>query len=250
MDIPALQLKSLTKCYGGVAAVRDLTINVPAASIFGFLGPNGAGKSTTVRMMAGLIAPTSGDAKLMGKSILTEAIAVKRMVGVVPDGLALFEYLTISEHLGLVQAVFEIEDEIYRHRSAQLLDVLALTSEADKRVRECSYGVKKKTSLAMALLPNPKVLILDEPLEGLDPLISVTVKRALKGAAAKGITVFMTTHLLASASDLVDRYGILRNGTLVAHGDTATLSSKGLTLEDAYLREFEVPKGAGLEWLG
>lgn len=135
-------------------------------------------------------------------------------------------------------------------RSGQLLKLLDLAGDAHRLARKCSYGMRKKTALAMALLPNPRVLLLDEPFEGLDPVMTVTVKCALKQAAQGGITVFLTTHALEVATEVIQQYGILRAGKLVAHGDTETLRRDGLTLEGAYLKEFEIPGEVGLPWLG
>lgn len=250
MPVPAIQLKCLTKSYEGVAVVDTLSLEIPCGAIFGFFGPNGAGKSTTVKIMSGLIAPDSGEAWLMGQSICADATAIKRMIGVVPDNLALFEYLSIYEHLDLVRSLFDLEEEVFSHRSTQILSLLDLAADARQIARHCSYGMRKKTSLAMALLPNPKILILDEPFEGLDPVMCVTVKRALKRAAQNGTTIFLTTHVLNSIGDIVDMYGILRAGKLVAQGDAASLASRGLSLEDAYLLEFPLPECEGLEWLG
>jgi ABC-2 type transport system ATP-binding protein len=250
IPIPAIQLKSLTKSYADAIVVDKLSLEVPCGCIFGFFGPNGAGKSTTVKMMAGLVAPDCGDALLMGQPISADAVEVKRIIGVVPDDLALFEYLSIWEHLDLIRSLFDLEAEAFRHRSAQQLKLLGLSAAARKLVRHCSYGMRKKTSLAMALLPNPKILILDEPFEGLDPVMCVTVKRALKRASENGTTIFLTTHVLNSIDDLVDRYGIIRAGILVAQGDVASLTRQGVTIEDAYLKEFPVPESENLEWLG
>jgi ABC-2 type transport system ATP-binding protein len=250
MPIPAIHLKNLTKRYAAATVVRQLCLEVPCGTIFGFLGPNGAGKSTTIKMMTGLAAPDDGDAFIMGKSIREDELAVKQMIGVVPDDLALFEHLSIWEHLDLVRALFDLDDDVFRHRSAQLLQLLDLSADARQLARHCSYGMRKKTSLAMALLPNPRVLILDEPFEGLDPVMAVTVKRALRSAAGKGTTVFLTTHVLNAVNDLVQQYGIIRAGALVAQGDAATLARQGLTLEDAYLMQFVLPESAELEWLG
>jgi ABC-2 type transport system ATP-binding protein len=230
--------------------VRDLTLEISQGTIFGFLGPNGAGKSTTVRMMAGLTQPDNGDALILGRSITTEALAVKRTIGAVPDELALFEYLTIGEHLGLIQATFVIDEETFRRRAAQLLELFGLSADSEKLVRDCSYGMRKKTSLAMALLPNPQVLILDEPFEGLDPVMILTLKQAMKSAAQRGTTIFLTTHLLRSACDLLDRYAMIRDGRLVAQGRSDELSRAGVTLEEAYFKQFCAPQSEGMEWLG
>jgi ABC-2 type transport system ATP-binding protein len=250
MPVPAIQLRNLTKRYAGAPVVDALSLEIPCGAVFGFFGPNGAGKSTTVKMMAGLVAPDCGEALLMGRSVGADAVEVKRMIGVVPDDLALFDYLSVWEHLDLVRSIFELDQRSFRHRSTQLLDLLGLTADSRQLALHCSYGMRKKTSLAMALLPNPKILILDEPFEGLDPVMCVTVKRALKRAAEKGTTIFLTTHVLNSLDDLVNRYGILRAGRLVAQGDAASLAEEGLTLEQAYLRQFPLPESEELEWLG
>lgn len=246
----AIRLDGLTKRYGNSVVVDQLCLNVPRGTIFGFLGPNGSGKSTTIKMMTGLVAPDAGDAFLLGHSIRQDALAVKRHIGVVPDGLALFEYLSIWEHLELVRDAFDLPAAEYNERSAQLLKLLDLSAEARRLARHCSYGMRKKTALAMALLPGPAVLILDEPFEGLDPVMTVAIKRALRRAAQGGVTVFLTTHVLDSVGDLIQQYGILRAGKLVAQGDKASLQREGLTLEAAYLNEFEIPMDAELEWLG
>jgi ABC-2 type transport system ATP-binding protein len=152
--------------------------------------------------------------------------------------------------MDLVRSLFAIGTRDFEERSAQLLRVLSLSADAGKLVREASYGTKKKTALAMALLPNPRVLILDEPLEGLDPVMVVNVKRALRSAVSRDMTVFLTTHLLATADDLITHYGIVRQGCLVAQGTTRELTSKGITLEEEYLRHFEDAAPGELTWLG
>jgi len=250
MNLPAIQLNGLTKRYGGVVVVDDLSLVIPRGTIYGFLGPNGAGKSTTINLMTGLVAPDEGDAFIMGYSVRLQSLAVKQMIGVIPDGLALFEQLSIGEHLNIVRDVFDLDLADFALRSEQLLKLLDLSDDVHQLAKRCSYGMKKKTALAMALLPSPKVLILDEPFEGLDPVMTITIKRALKRAAQSGTTIFITTHVLEAIGDLIQQYGILRAGRLVAQGDTASLRKANLTLEAAYLKEFGIPTGAELEWLG
>ena len=250
MSLPAIQLKQLTKCFAGTVVVRALNLDIAAGTIYGFFGPNGAGKSATVRMMVGLLRPDEGEALLLGERVTADAIELKRKLGVVPDNLALFEMLSISEHLHLVGALYELDAKLAEQRGQELLDMLDLMGSAQKLARECSYGMRKKIALAMALLPNPRILILDEPFEGLDPVMCVTVKRALKRAASRGTTVFLTTHVLHSIEGLVDRFGILRAGDLVAEADVAALVRSGRTLEEFYMSEFPVPKKESLEWLG
>jgi ABC-2 type transport system ATP-binding protein len=246
----AIQLRNLTKRYGHVAVVDCLNLEVLPSSIFGFLGPNGAGKSTTIKMMTGIVAPDEGDALIGGSSIRHEDITVKRKIGVVPDNLALFEYLSIWEHLDLIRSLYEIEVAAFEERSVQLLHLLELSRDAGKLVRQASYGMRKKTALAMALLPNPDVLILDEPFEGLDPVMVACLRRALKRAASRGTTVFLTTHMLEAVEDLLSHYGILRSGVLVAQGAMKGLADEGRTLQATYLEQFENPSAGELAWLG
>ena len=250
MMTAAIHLRNLTKRFANAAVVDALTIEVPEGSIYGFLGPNGAGKSTTIKMMTGMIPPDDGDAIILGHSIRTDSLAVKRSIGVVPDNLGLFEYLSIWEHLDLIRSLSDLRKEEFLHRSSQLLQLLDLAGDTGKLAAKCSYGMRKKTCLAMALLPNPRVLILDEPFEGLDPVMTTTVKKALKHAARRGTTIFLTTHVLNGVTDLVQQYGILRSGILVAQGSTIDLARKGSTLEEAYLKEFAVERSLELEWLG
>lgn len=246
----AIHLQNITKRYHAAVAVNQLNLEVPTGAIFGLLGPNGAGKSTTIKMMSGILRPDEGDSSILGISVHENAVAVKRIIGVVPESLALFEYLSISEHLDLVRSLFAIGTRDFEERSIQLLRVLDLSADAGKLVRELSHGMKKKTALAMALLPNPRVLILDEPLEGLDPVMVVNIKRALKSAVSREMTVFLTTHLLATADDLITHFGILRQGRLVAQGTARELTAKGISLEEEYLRHFEDAAPGELAWLG
>jgi ABC-2 type transport system ATP-binding protein len=246
----AIELRNLTKRYGGAAAVDGLSLRVAAGAVFGFLGPNGAGKSTAIKMMTGIVAPDEGDAFFGAVSIRTEDVAVKRILGVVPDSLALFEHLSIWEHLDIVRSLFDVEEEEFKLRSGELLQLLDLAADSGKLARQASYGMRKKTALAMALLPNPKVLILDEPFEGLDPVMSVTVKRALKRAAAKGTTVFLSTHMLEAVEDLISHYGILSRGVLLAQGSMQELAGAGRTLQLEYLKHFDDSSHGELAWLG
>ena len=246
----AIQLRNLTKRYGGVTVVDRLNLEISSGSIFGFLGPNGAGKSTTIKMMTGVVTPDAGDVFIGKASIRQDDVAVKRMIGVVSDNLALFEYLSIWEHLDLVRSLFEIEADAFKERSTQLLHLLDLSASAGMPARQASYGMRKKTALAMALLPNPKVLILDEPFEGLDPVMAISIKHALKRASSKGTTIFLTTHMLDTVDNLVSHYGIVSQGALVAQGTMKELADAGKTLRTEYLGHFKGPSDGELAWLG
>lgn len=246
----AIQLRNLPKKYNGTTVVDHLTLEIPAGTVFGLLGHNGAGKSTTIKMMTGVLLPDSGEVSIAGISVSKDSVAVKRIIGVVPDNLALFDYLTIWEHLDLIRSLFNIDLDVFKERSTQLLEILDLSSDAGQLAKNASSGMRKKTSLAMAMLPNPKVLILDEPFESLDPIVSATMKNLLRRAASRGTTVFLTTHILESIENLVNQYGILNRGSLRAYGTTQELADKGLSLQDAYLREFDKSSSRDLSWLG
>ena len=246
----ALHLRHLTKRYGGVAVVDRLDLEVPSGVVFGFLGPNGAGKSTTLKMMTGVLTPDEGEVCFGPLSMARDSLAAKRLIGSVADNLALFEYLTIWEHLDLIRSLYDLSEQSFRLRARQLLELLDLAADASKPVRRASYGMRKKTALAMALLPNPKFLILDEPFEGLDPVMATSVKRALRQAAARGTTVFLTTHMLDAVADLLTHYALLRQGVLLAQGTTAALAQANTTLTAEYLRHFGQAEAEDLAWLG
>src|SRR5579859_7950322 len=245
----AIELDRLSKSYSRFRAVDRLSLQVPSGAVFGFLGPNGSGKSSTVKMMTGVLSPDEGDARILGKSVRLEPVPVKRSIGVLLDGLGLFEYLTIWEHLDIVRAVFDLNGAEFTHRSRQLLRMLDMVPDAGKLIREASYGMRKKTGLAMALLPNPDLLILDEPFEGLDPVMTAEVKSALRSAASNGKTVFLTTHMLGMVSDLLTHYAILRSGRILAQGAVDALSQAGITLEEHYLSHFADQPKEDLAWL-
>lgn len=246
----SITIHGLTKRFGTNTVVDRLNLEISKGTIFGLLGPNGAGKSTTVKMMTGILRPDSGDALIEGTSVRQDSLAVKRMIGVVPENLALFEHLTVWEHLDLVRSVFDMKLDEFRTRSQQLLSILDLSDFTGQLAETLSSGTRKKTSLAMALLTNPRVLILDEPFEGLDPVISARLKSILRSGASRGMTVFLTTHLLESVDRFLTDYGILRAGALKVQGTIADLASRGLTLQQAYLKEFEPVSSGDLPWLG
>lgn len=247
MSDPVIRLEGLAKSHGSVAALRGLDLAVPAGTIFGLLGPNGAGKSATLRLLAGLLTPTAGQAWLLGFSVRTQVDALRSIVGVVPDDLALFDRLTVWEHLDLARALYRIPEADFRRRSEELLELFGLREAANRPAIQCSYGMRKKTALALALLPNPRLLLLDEPFEGLDPLMCVTLQQALRRAAAQGLIVFLTTHMLATADGLLDRYAILRAGELVEAGETAALAARRIHLAAGSLSGSNMPLDLALE---
>src|ERR1044072_1348406 len=203
-----IEAQGLTKSFGDFIAVRNLSLQVPKGTIFGFLGPNGSGKSTTLKMLTGLLTPTAGDALICGISLLTTPLEVKRKIGVLPEDLALFTALTIWEHLTMSGSVYGLSRQETERRAQQLLNFLDLWHSRHTYVEQASYGMKKKCSLALALLHNPQVLFLDEPFEGIDPVSSRRIKDLLLKMASKGVTIFLTSHILEVVERLVQSFAI------------------------------------------
>ncbi|MEW6736907.1 MAG: ABC transporter ATP-binding protein [Acidobacteriota bacterium] len=227
-----------------------MNLQVPKGSIFGFLGPNGSGKSTTVKMLTGLLTPTSGEVFISGLSILDSSLAIKQIIGVLPESQALFESLTIWEHLLISGQVYGLNWQETEKRSEQLLKHLDLWEGRNIFVDEASYGMKKKCSLAMALIHNPKILFLDEPFEGIDPSSSRNIKELLLLLASKGVTIFLTSHILEVVERLVECFAIIVNGQIVCCQGMAELGQSGNTLEDIYFKYVKRYPVGDLEWLG
>lgn len=246
----AIELEHVTRRFGSQTAVDALSLRVATGSIFALLGPNGAGKSTTMRMLAGLLPAQEGQIRIFEKEINPDDLERKRSTGVLLDGLGLFEDLTIGEHLDLTHRLYAIDEAAYAQRSEELLRCFELQAAAQRPVRNGSYGMRKKTALAMALLPNPALLLLDEPFEGLDPVMATALKSALRRAATAGTTVFITTHMLRTVDDLATDFGILREGHLVAAGTLAALRAQQKSLEEIYLSHFVEPNAESFAWLG
>jgi len=209
---------------------------VEAGTFYGFLGPNGAGKSTTIKMLTGLISPTEGSISVLGKNMLdnNESIEAKRSMGVVPENLALFDNLTAFEYLTFVGRVHGLPKVTIRQRSDEMLSLLSLEQETKKLVLEYSHGMRKKLSLAAALLANPKLLFLDEPFEGVDAVASVTIRDLLSGFVANGSTVFLTSHVLDIVERLCSHVGIIMNGKIILQSSMEEIRFKG-TLEKCFL---------------
>jgi ABC-2 type transport system ATP-binding protein len=237
---------ALAKTYGNFRAVSGATFHVEPGSICALLGPNGAGKSTLVKILTGLLEPTSGTAEICGQSIGRPE--TRRLTGVLPENLALFDALTIEEHLELTGAAYKLTPTDTRRRSDELLRLLRIHDTRRTFVHQCSYGMRKKTALAMALLPNPRVLFLDEPFEGLDPVTSETLRVQLRAIAARGITILLTSHILTLVDRIADQIVLIRQGEIVLDRKLADLPQ---SLESLYFDLVEAaPGAAGLEWLG
>jgi ABC-2 type transport system ATP-binding protein len=242
-----ISCQKLTRRFGDFTAVDDLTFDVERGEVCAFLGPNGAGKSTTVKMLTGLLAPTSGSATVAGLDIVRDAFELKRRIGVLPENLGLFDDLTVEEHLHLTGDIWGFSRADTRHRTDSLLATFGMNPGRDTFASRCSHGMRKKTALAMALLPNPEVLFLDEPFEALDPVSSRNLRDLLKAIAARGITIFLTSHILSLIEQIATRIMVIRGGAIVYSEFIAGLERP---LEDLYFDLIEPPPVENLEWLG
>ena len=252
MDL-AIETHGLTRDFGQFRAVNGVDLAVPAGSFYGFLGPNGAGKSTTIKCLTGLLRPTAGSMRILGLDPLAEPVAVKRRIGVVPEDLALFDRLTARETLTFVADVHGIDTETATSRSADLLRLMALEDAANTLVTDYSHGMRKKLSLAAALLPAPRLLFLDEPFEGIDAVASRQIKELLVSFVARGGTIFLTSHILEIVERLSTHIGVIAQGRLVAQAPIAELREargRGQTLEELFigLVGADVQPHAELDW--
>jgi ABC-2 type transport system ATP-binding protein len=241
-----ISCRNLTRRFGDFTAVDNLSIEIAPGSICAFLGPNGAGKSTTVNMLTGLLAPTSGEATVAGVPV-TSGVELQKRIGVLPASLALFDELTVQEHLVLTGDVYGLSRTETQHRARQLLQVLDLDHGRNVFAIRCSSGMRKKTALAMALIHNPPVLFLDEPFEAVDPMTSRSIAALLEQAAARGTTVFLTSHILATVEKLAQRFVVFRKGRIAWDSGRDELTRP---LEEIYFDLIEAPPPEGLEWLG
>lgn len=253
MDL-AVETQGLTRDFGSVRAVDGIHLAVPIGSFYGFLGPNGAGKSTTIRCLTGLLRPTAGTMRILGMDPAADPVAIKRRIGVVPEDLALFDRLTAQETLTFVAQVHGLDAATARSRSADLLDVMDLNSAGTMLVTDFSHGMRKKLSLAAALLPAPRLLFLDEPFEGIDAVVSRQIKDLLLSFVARGGTIFLTSHILEIVERLSTHIGVIAKGRMVAQGPIDELRSAGgggKSLEDLFISLVggEARTRAALDWV-
>lgn len=234
----AIKTIELTRLFDDFRAVNSVNINVERGSVYGFLGPNGAGKSTTIKMLTGILAPTSGEVSVLGLNPWNprEAIEIKRRIGVVPEGLSLFENLTAREYLTFIGRMFLMPKDVVRQRSEELLSILSLDGVEKKLTLEYSHGMKKKLAFAGALLPNPDLLFLDEPFEGVDAVTSRVIRDLLANYAARGSTVFVTSHVLEIVERICTHVGIIAKGELVEQTSLVDLR-RGSSLEQRFLEK-------------
>ncbi len=213
-----INLQELTKDYGTVVAVNKLNLSVSAGEIYGFIGPNGAGKTTTIRMMGGILAPTSGKIIIGGLDMAQKPAEAKKLIGFIPDRPFLYEKLTGMEFLQFSADLYNVKRDTFLEKAQKLLQQFDLLDWADELVEAYSHGMKQRLIIASALLHDPQILIIDEPMVGLDPSAVRLVKDILKELAAHQTTVFISTHTLSIAEDLCHRIGLIHKGTLSAQG--------------------------------
>ena len=234
----AIETHQLTRYFNDFCAVSGIDLAVERGTFYGFLGPNGAGKSTTIKMLTGLLAPSGGQMIVLGRNMLdpNEALEAKRRMGVIPEDLALFDNLTAREYLTFVGRIHLMPRETIRSRCDELLSLLALEDDEKKLTLEYSHGMKKKLAMAAALLPNPDLLFLDEPFEGVDAVTSRVIRDLLAGFVARGSTVFLTSHVLEIVERLCTHVGIIVKGKLVEQAALETIRHGG-SLEDRFLQQ-------------
>lgn len=257
MDVPAVSIENLTRRFGQLMAVENVNLRVSRGQFFGFLGPNGAGKSTTIKMLTGLLAPSSGKIDILGLDLLQNPVEVKRQIGVVPEGMALFTRLTGWEYLNFVGRMYGLDRATTRNRAEELLNFMQLADQHKKLITDYSHGMQKKLALAAAVIHSPKVLFLDEPFEGVDAIAAGTLKAMLQSMIARGATIFLTSHVLEIVERLCSHVAIIDKGRLVAQGSLEELragaGSDGgkMTLEDIFLRVVGTTQNTGreLSWL-
>lgn len=232
----AIETSQLTRDFGNFRAVNQIDLRVESGRFYGFLGPNGAGKSTTIKMLTGLLAPSAGRIHILGEDVSdpARALAVKRRIGVVPENLALWENLTAREYLTFIGRMYGMEIPVVRERAEQLLAVMDLLKDEKKLTMEFSHGMKKKLALAAALIPNPDLLFLDEPFEGVDAVASKTLRDVLRRCVERGATVFLTSHVLEIVEKLCTHVGIIARGQLVHQASMEELRRDG-SLEDKFI---------------
>ncbi len=271
---PTISTQGLTRRFGELIAVDNVDLRVAPGQFFGFLGPNGAGKSTTIKMLTGLLAPSAGRIEILGLDLTKHAVDVKRQIGVVPEGMALFGRLTGSEFLNFAGRMYGLDRETAARRAAELLDFMQLADQPKKLVTDYSHGMQKKLAMAAAVIHGPKVLFLDEPFEGVDAIAAGTLKAMLQGMIARGATIFLTSHVLEIVERLCSHVAIIHQGRLVAQGsleelragveaqtpatsnagpgDVSAPSREKMTLEQIFLRSVGGSRHTDqeLSWLG
>ena len=218
-----IELKSITKKYGNFRAVDNLNLTVEKGELFGFIGPNGAGKTTTIKMIGGILAPSSGTVTVAGIDMQKQPEAAKRKIGFIPDRPYLYEKLTGMEFLRFTADIYGVPERIFDQRAQENLEMFSLSDWSNELIESYSHGMKQRLIMSAALLHDPQVIIVDEPMVGLDPMAIMLVKDLFQRLVREGVTVFMSTHTLAVAEETCDRIGIIHKGHMIASGTTADL---------------------------
>jgi ABC-2 type transport system ATP-binding protein len=253
----AIRVHNLVKRYGTVTAVENLSLRVPAGTMFGFLGPNGSGKSTTIGWLTGLLDPTAGSIEILGEAFTPESVSLKRRMGVMPETLGLFEPLYAHEFLAFIGRMYGLDEETTRKRVTELLAALELTDSA-KPLSDYSTGMRKRVAFAAAVIHSPEVLFLDEPFESIDPAGVALLKQWLRRFTEQGRTVFITTHVLDTVERLCQQVAVVtKPGKLVWEGDITALAADGaIEFDGQQFRALEAlflhltgEKYADLKWL-
>jgi ABC-2 type transport system ATP-binding protein len=238
----AISTEKLTRRFGALTAVNGMDLQVESGQFFGFLGPNGAGKSTTIKMLTGLLAPSSGRISLLGLDFAQNLVELKRQIGVVPEGMGLFERLSAPEYLEFVGRMYGLDKATTRKRSEELLEFMQLADRSRSMIADYSHGMQKKLALAAAVIHGPRILFLDEPFEGVDALAAGALKELLARMTERGVTIFLTSHVLEIVERLCSHVAIIKKGELVAQGSmeqlragVPSIEGRTLTLEDIFV---------------
>jgi ABC-2 type transport system ATP-binding protein len=248
---PALSMRGLHKSFGATVAVDRVDIEVPQGSFFGLVGPNGAGKTTLLSMGVGLLRPDAGTSHVLGADVWAEPLRAKSMLGVLPDGLAMPERLTGREVLTFLGQLRGLAPEVVAERTQELLDVMELTGAEKTLVIDYSTGMRKKIGLATALLHNPRLLVLDEPFEAVDPVSAMALKAILNRYVAVGGSVVLSSHVMALVEQLCDMVAVMSQGRVVAVGSVDEVRGAAATLEESFARLVGAEAAIeGLPWLG
>jgi ABC-2 type transport system ATP-binding protein len=244
-----IELRNIAKTYGSYTALHQLNLSVPAGEVFGFIGPNGAGKTTTIKIIGGILAPTEGTVRIAGIDMARDPVAAKQRIGFIPDRPYLYEKLTGMEFLQFTADVYGVTHAVFQKKAFTLLEMFALADWGEELIESYSHGMKQRLIMCAALLHDPEVLVVDEPMVGLDPVAIRMVKNLFRDLARKGVAVFMSTHTLAVAEDICDRIGIIHRGRLIAEGtlDDLRKDIKGgaSDLESVFINLTQAPDNPG-----
>ncbi len=248
---PAIRIQSVTKRFGSLVAVSDVSLEVPEGTFLGLLGRNGAGKSTLIKMITGTMKPTQGELHVLGEKVSMTSLDIKRRIGVTPQRMAMIDGLTGAQYLRLIGRLYGLEDDVIDERRKELFDVLELEPEPRTLIGDYSYGMQKKTALCAALIHGPELLLLDEPFEGVDPVTVRVIKDLLLGLNRKGTTLVLTSHALDLIETLCPVLAIIDGGKVLASGTIEALKAahgEGNSLEQIFLELTGGGRKGELSW--